>query len=165
MLPVYFCVDVVMQRIALNNRWVSEQWQPAQVIPVGEGRGSASAPECMLDTPERTLWRFAGMAIELHTSEAEGYFLNLTSETPVVFVMWRMHDEGVAPAARPLIVTLSYNEAGRFMDGGERVDPVPIADELRSWLAAFVQANYKPEPKRKNRRNDPFADSALDKRS
>jgi len=76
-----------------------------------------------------------------------------------VFVLWRAHDDGIEPVARPLIVTLSYNEAGRFMDGGEHVDPVPMPPVIRDWLARFVAENYKPEPKRKNRRNDPFADA------
>jgi len=159
MLPVYFCVDVVMDRVALSNRWVSEQWQPARVVPVAEGRGSASAAERILDTPARTSWRFPAMTIELHRTEAEGYYLNLTSDTPVVFVLWRTHDDGIEPVARPLIVTLSYNEAGRFMDGGEHVDPVPMPAEIRDWLAPFVAENYKPEPKKKVRRNDPFADA------
>jgi len=160
MLPVYFCVDVVMERIALNNRWASEQWQPAEVVAVGEGSATPGAPQLLLDTPERTTWRFPGLSIELHPTEAEGHFLNLTSDTPVVFVMWRMHDDGAQPPARPLIVTLSYNEAGRFMDGGERVDPVPMAEPIRAWLAKFVAEHYKPEPKKKARRNDPFADDA-----
>lgn len=161
MLPVYFSVDVFMDRVALDNRWVSEQWQPAAVVPLGEGRdASPGPPERATDTPARTSWRFPAMAIELHTSEAEGYFLNLTSETPVVFVMWRAQEAGDEPAARPLIVTLSYNEAGRFMDGGERVDPVPMPDAIRAWLAAFVAAHYKPEPRKKHKRNDPFAAKA-----
>ncbi|HTQ01311.1 MAG TPA: DUF3305 domain-containing protein [Casimicrobiaceae bacterium] len=158
MLPVYFCVDVVMERVALRNRWASEQWQPRAVLGRGEGRAVPGAAECTLDTHERTLWRFPGMAIELHPSEAEGYFLNLTSETPVVFVMWRSAEDDVPPAARPVLVTLSYNEAARFMDGGERVDPVAIEAPIRAWLADFVSAHYKPEPKKKVKRNDPFAE-------
>jgi hypothetical protein len=161
MLPVYFSVDVVMDRVTLDNRWVSEQWQPASVTPLGEGRMTAAPAECVADSAARTSWRFPGMAIELHSSEAEGYFLNLTSETPVVFVMWRAQEDGEQPAARPLIVTLSYNEAGRFMDGGERVDPVPMPDPIRAWLADFVAVHYKPEPKKKQRRNDPFKDGAF----
>ena len=144
MLPVYFSVDVVMDCVTLHNRWVSEQWQPASVSPIGEGRTAVQPPECIATGPERTSWRFPGMAIELHPSEAEGYFLNLTSETPVVFVMWRMDEEGSPPLARPLIVTLSYNQAGRSMDAGERVDPVPMPDVLRAWLAAFVATHYNP---------------------
>src|SRR5262249_6133277 len=134
MMSVYFCVDVLMERVALHNRWASEQWQPSRVLPVWPGRATPSAPECLEGTPERTTWRFPRMEIELHPSEAEGYFLTLTSEKPVAFVMWRVNEDGGDPAVRPLIVTLSYNEAGRFMDGGERVDTVPLADELREWL-------------------------------
>ena len=161
MLPVYFCVDVVMERVALHNRWASEMWQPVRVLPVREGPAAPSAAELVAETPERTTWRFPGMAIELHPVEAEGYFLNLSSETPVTFVLWRpQEDASEVPPVRPLIVTLSYNEAGRFMDAGERVDAVPLADEIRAWLAAFVAQHYKPEPKKKKRRNDPFAEDA-----
>ena len=63
MLPEYFSVDVVMERIALHNRWTSEQWRPAAVDAVGPGRAdtaAARAPTCIEDTPERTLWRFRG---------------------------------------------------------------------------------------------------------
>lgn len=160
MLPVYFSVDVVMDRITLDNPWASEQWLPSAVVPVAEGRTNVQPPQRILHDARRTSWRFPGMEIDLHPSEGEGFYLNLTSEKPVAFVMWRMHDDG-EPAARPLIVTLSYNQAGRFMDGGERVDNVPLAEPLRAWLAAFVAAHYKPEPRKKARRNDPFADGAF----
>jgi hypothetical protein len=158
MLPVYFCVDVMMDRIALHNRWTSDQWQPSAVVPVALGAADPRPPQCVFDTPKRTSWRFPGMAVELHPTEAEGYFLNLTSVSPVVFVMWRPQDDASEPAARPVIVTLSYNEAGRFMDAGEKVDPVPLPPPLRDWAADFVAVHYKPEPKKKVRRNDPFAD-------
>src|SRR5512144_1416061 len=111
MLPEYLCIDVVMERIALDNRWTSEQWRPAAAEAVGPGRGSVRAPVCIEDTPERTRWKFAGREIEVHPTEAEGYFLNVSSEAPVVFVMWRMRDDDAVPPAEPFIVTLSYNEA------------------------------------------------------
>lgn len=158
MLPEYFSVDLLMERVPLTNRWVSEKWQPAAVVPLGEGARTPGAPECVADGPQGTTWRFPGVPIELHPTEAEGYYLNVTSPTPVVFVMWRLEDEGQVPPARPQVVTVSYNQAGRFMDGGERVDPVPMPDAIRAWIEPFVAAHYRPEPKRKVRRNDPFAD-------
>ena len=48
-----------------------------------------------------------------------------------------------------------------MMDGGERVDAVPMPVVLREWMAPFVAEHYKPEPRTKVRRNDPFADGAL----
>ena len=55
---------------------------------------------------------------------------------------------------------MSYNEAARLMDGGERVEAVPMLAEILAWMTPYVAENYKPEPKRKVRRNDPFADRA-----
>jgi len=43
------------------------------------------------------------------------------------------------------------------MDGGEQVDSVALPVPVRDWMAPFVAEHYKPEPKRKVRRNDPFA--------
>ena len=158
MMPLYFSVDVLMERVPLVNRWVSEKWQPASVTPVAEGRVTTESPVRVTDGPAGTTWRFPGMPIELHPTEAEGYHLNLTSETPLVFVMWRPAEDGTEPAARPVIVTVSYNQAGRLMDGGEKVDPVPMPEAIRAWMEPFVAEHYKPEPRRKVKRNDPFKD-------
>jgi uncharacterized protein DUF3305 len=165
MKPLYFSVDVLMECVPLANRWVSEQWRPAAVVAVGErgseaGAGEPGVPERVGDGPAGRTWRFPGRAIELHPTEAEGYFLNITSETPLVFVMWRPSEDGSEPAARPETVTVSYNQAGRLMDGGERVDPVPMPEAIRAWIQPFVAEHYKPEPRRKMKRNDPFADDA-----
>ena len=104
-----------------------------------------------------------GGLFELHPSEAEGYFLNLTAPDPKAFVLWRMFEEG-EPPARPVIVTVSYNEAGRFMDGGEQVEGVALAEPIAALMRAFVAQHYRPEPKRKVRRNDPFAADATGRR-
>ena len=40
------------------------------------------------------------------------------------------------------------------MDGGEMVDAVPFPPNFCAWMQPFVAANYKPEPKRKVRRNE-----------
>jgi hypothetical protein len=165
MKPVYFLVDVLMECVPLANRWVGEQWRPAAVLPIGELARDARVaetvgPERIADGPTGTTWRFPGHTVELHPSEAEGYFLNITSDTPLVFVMWRSAEDGSEPAARPQLVTVSYNQAGRIMDGGERVDPVPMPEAILAWMRPYVTEHYRPEPRRKMKRNDPFQDGA-----
>ena len=156
-----FPVDVVMERVPLANRWVDEVWRPVAVEP---RRPSAveSMPTavCAEEGAAASRWIVPGHAIELHPSEAEGYFLNLTSPSPCVFVMWRMFEDG-EPRARPVVVTVSYNEAGRLLDGGERVDNVPIDAAILDWMRPFVATHYKPEPRKKVKRNDPFAAGAF----
>ena len=93
---------------------------------LGARRGRSSAggiPRRLLElrsrsTPTGKLFRFDAHAIELHRSEAEGYFLSTTSAEPKVFVMWRACDEQQTPPIRPEVITVSYNEAARLMDGG-----------------------------------------------
>ena len=52
-----------------------------------------------------------------------------------------------------------------FIDGGERVDNVPMPDAILQPMKRFVAEHYKPEPRRKVRRNDPFAaDSSVRER-
>jgi hypothetical protein len=72
--------------------------------------------------------------------------------------MWRMAEGSAAdeehPGAFPVLVTVSYNEAARLLDGGEQVDATPLSVEMLAWMKPFVDANYRPEPKRKVRRNE-----------
>ena len=154
-----FPVAVIVQRTPLASRWQAERWEPVAVECVGETK-TGNGPTPIADDGAGARWRFDGHAIELHRSEAEGYFLNVTSPDPKVFVMWRIAEDGALPPVRPEIVTVSYNEAARLLDGGEQVDAVPMLPEILAWLSPFVAENYKPEPKRKVRRNDPFADKS-----
>jgi hypothetical protein len=159
-------VDVIVERVPLANRWASERWQPAAVEIAEPREGDPPARELVPGTGEAVAadasgnrWRCRGFEIELHPTEAEGYFLNITAPDPRIFVMWRFFDDGAMPRARPVLVTVSYNEAGRFMDGGEQVDGVPMLPTIADWMRAFVAVHYKPEPRRKVKRNDPVAES------
>jgi hypothetical protein len=55
------------------------------------------------------------------------------------------------PMAVPQTVTLSYHDAGRWLDAQERVDQVAAPEPVVAWLRAFVDAHYQAEPKRRKR--------------
>ena len=134
-------VAVIMERRVLANRWQTEQWAPVSVVP---DDGEAREPQLLEEDSEHARWLHPGFAIELHRDEADGYYLNMTTETPYVFVNWRMVD-GLAV---PKIVTVSYHEAGRMMDGGEQVDGVPLPPALLAWIDEFVRTHYRPPEKK-----------------
>ena len=48
-------------------------------------------------------------------------------------------------------MSLSYNEAGRWLDAQERVDNVPLPADLVAWLQAYTDEHYQPEPKKRRR--------------
>lgn len=159
-----FSVAVLVERVPLANRWASEQWSVAAVEP---DDAPPAPPYKQFEDATRTRWRCAGHAVELHRSEAEGYFLNITSPDPKIFVMWRGpaadDAEGDEFKLRPRMVTVSYNEAGRLLDGGEQVDAVPLPPEILAWMKPFVAEHYRPEPKRKARRNELYERDRADR--
>ncbi len=135
-------VAVVMERVALDNRWVREKWEAKGVVCDASPRGT---PYRVIVRDEKlTQLLFPGHGIRLQRDEAEGYYLNITSPTPKVFVLWRMHDE----IARPEMLTVSYHEGARWMDSDEHVDGVALPAELLPWIGEFVEQHYKPEPRK-----------------
>ena len=139
-------VAVVMERTPLaNNRWQSEKWEPIGVVP---DTGEADArPRALIQDASRARWLYPGFKLELFHDEAEGYYLNLSSKNPFVFVNWLEEEGGGVPKA----VTVSYNEAARLLDAGARVDGVPMPPQWIPWLAEYVEKNYRPEPKKRVR--------------
>jgi hypothetical protein len=156
-------VAVVIERIPLTHRWASEQWRVAAV----EHDDAPPAPPVRLaDDGGHARWRVTGFALELHRSEADGYYLNVSTPEPKAFVMWRPVEDADAsdgPLLRPQLVTASYNEAARLLDGGEQVDAVALDPSLVAWVEAFVVEHYRPESKRKSRRN-PLYERERDRR-
>jgi len=52
-----------------------------------------------------------------------------------------------------------------MLDAGDHVDNVPMPAEMRDVLIAYTAAHYKPEPRKKVRRNDPFREGAFRRES
>jgi hypothetical protein len=148
-----FTVSIVMQRVTLQNRWQSFQWKLLEILPElpnGADALAAVIPDFKEDdTDVRCV--FPGFSVELFVDEAPGYFLNLSADTPCWFVMWRLDDIEGRETAIPKALTLSYNEAARWMDAGEQVDTLELSGEIAGWLASYTQKYFQPEIKRKRK--------------
>ncbi len=136
-------VAVIMQQRATANRWQTEVWEPLGVLTGAPD----TAPRRLVEERDRTQWLHPGLEIVLRQPDADGYYLNVSTRDPRVFVLWRMEDgRGV-----PHHLTVSYSEASSWMDGGEQVDSVPMPPEIFAWVGDFVEKHYRPEPKRRIR--------------
>ncbi len=164
-------VDVVMRREPVTGpmaRWQSWRWVLADVLPAGEPfevpvnepQPVAAAPQEVQPLPGAVevegarYWLYSGLHATLFRDDAEGLYLNLNSPEPCFWVFWRT-DEGQLldgePMAVPQIATLSYHDAGRWLDAQEKVDQVPAPAEVIEWLQAFVAEHHQLEPKRRQR--------------
>jgi hypothetical protein len=141
-------VAVVLRRLKAPSRWEDWRFEVEDVVP--DQRAFGAGVRLLRDDGRVARWLHPGFAAELYADEAEGYHLNLRTGAPVWFVMWRLDGDDASRAA-PHAVTLSYNEAARWLDAQERVDNVPLAPDVRDWLQAWTDANYRPEPKQRRR--------------
>jgi len=145
-------VAVVMRRERIDNRWQPWRWVLADVVQQEEGFGTQ--PRLLLKSEQEERWLYPGFRVELLPGDAEGYYLNATTEQPCFWVVWRMEEEAAVaeePLAIPQIVTLSYHDAGRWLDAQETVEQVPAPTSIVEWLRAFVDRHHVVEPKRRQR--------------
>lgn len=132
-----FPIAIIMQRRSAMSRWAEFVWEPFGVVP-----SAGSGSKLLVEQAGLMQWLHDGFAIELPRDEAEGFYLNLTAPDPRVFVLWRMEAED----ALPVHVTVSSEEASRWMDGGHSVDGVKMPAEIFAWVGEWVEKNYKPKP-------------------
>ena len=163
---VCLMVDVVMRKEAISgpmSRWQPWRWTLDAVQirnePPPPGLDLKRWTPADLPSPhaldaQGLRWCFPGFPVVLYRDDAEGYYLNGTTEAPCWFVMWRMEEEasvGTEPLARPHAVSLSYHDAGRWLDSQETVEQLAAPDHVVQEMMAFAQSHYVPEPKKRKR--------------
>jgi Protein of unknown function (DUF3305) len=141
-------VAVVMRREPITgpmSRWQSSRWLLDEVLIDDGGFGSAPRVLHKTETEERCL--YPGFTVSLFADDTDGYYLNLTSNAPCWFVLWRMENEVAVPTA----VSLSYHDAGRWLDAQENVEQKPAPTQVVEWLEAFNHEYHVEEPRRRKR--------------
>ncbi len=144
-------VAVVMRRERIDNRWQPWRWVLADVVAQEDGFGTE--PRLLVKSDDEERWLHPGFAVELFRDDAEGYYLNISTDAPCWFVLWRMENvPGESePQARPTMVSLSYHDAGRWLDAQETVEQVPAPANVVDWMRSFVDEHYVVEPKKRKR--------------
>lgn len=148
-------VAVLMRRERVQGpsaHWQPWRWVLDSVVP--DEPAFSTAPRLLRDEAGEQLWLHPGFKAELFRDDAEGYHLNITTPAPCWFVLWRMQDEPSLaewPIPLPVVVSLSYNEAGRWLDAQETVEQVPAPPEVVAWVGAYVAEHYVIEPKKRKR--------------
>jgi hypothetical protein len=145
-------VAVVMRRERIDNRWQPWRWRLHEVVRNEPGFGTE--PRLLLKNEHEERWLHPGFTVELFRDDAEGYLLNADTPAPGWFVLWRMEDEATVasePLARPVIVSLSYHDAGRWLDAQETVEQVPAPADVVEWMLAFAQEHHVAEPRKRKR--------------
>ena len=102
----------------------------------------ATQPRLLRQDENEERWLHPNYTVELFRDDAEGYYLNATTPAPCWFVLWRMEEEATVaeePIARPAAVSVSYHDAGRWLDAQETVEQVPAPPEVVAWFQGLCR--------------------------
>ena len=134
------------------SKWQTWRWVLHDVVL--QDPSHSGTARLLSDSEDVQIWLHTGFEVGLFKDDAEGYYLNATSPQPCWFVLWRMEEEAALaeePVAVPVMVSLSYHDAGRWLDAQESVDQVPAPHEVLDWMSEFAQTHWVAEGKKRQR--------------
>ena len=147
-------LSVVMERRQVSHgRWTQDAWEAVSVV-VGNEQASDSYSATLVhrdEAREQLLW--TGLRVTLYRDFCEMYWHNLVSGRPRLFIVCHLDEnEDGQEYPRPVLLTLSQEEANGHLETDNPVYSVPIPQPVLEWLERFVLDNYVPEKKRKRKR-------------
>ncbi len=130
------------------GRWDSERWHVVALgtctLPEGEAPQRVRSWENA--EGEEHLWD--GLTLALYPDETAHYAHNLAGQQPVLFVVCAQ-DEAHG-GMRPVLLTLSQDEAVSHMEVDDEVLALPLPREISEWVSAYIErVGIKREPRRK----------------
>ena len=130
-----------------DNRWATERWEPRRGRCRRADRATRAKRLCVDGTGAHARGASPGVRSSCITRRPR-VFPERRRRSRRVFVLWRMDDDESCrlPA---LIVTLSYDEAGRCLDGG---DGRPRADAggIFAWVGATSRRTTGPSRRKRS---------------
>jgi len=150
-------VAVVLERqIDASKKWAYPEWSVYSVIASASAQDHEQQVTVHHDgATQRFFW--GGLKLELFKDGSEGYWYNLLSETPYLFVVC---DGSIGDMEiEPRYITVNQDEATGHLESDDLVLPIPMPAAIRDVLERFVITHYRPVKKKKRKRKDWLEDS------
>ncbi len=146
-----FPVSVLLERRpATVSPWIDHLWSAVGVV-VGTVGGGGAEPRLVHDADGVQQFLFGGLRVALYADECESYYHNMMSPLPRCYVIAHLDEQDCEGRPEPFLVSMSFDEAHAYLEGGDEIYEVDIPPELYAWTEAFVLAYYAPERRRKRK--------------
>lgn len=151
-----FPVSVILEKRPSISPWADAYWTAVGLIvgetaSVDKDEQIGSGMVLLHRKNDVEQYQYSGMKVTLYKDECESYYHNLMSPKPGCFVV---ADKELNQPPVPYKVSMSFDEAHAYQEGGKEIFAVDIPNELYQWIEAYVLENYFPEKKRKRKLND-----------
>lgn len=147
-------VGVIVTRRKATSQWIDFTWQPTGILI---GQPETAAWTLLSSDSERAIF-YAGTAVlELFRSDAASYRDNLQADNALWVILQPTGGDPPYDVAR---VTADPSEGEAFASAGDYiVESLPMPDNVRDLVAAFVAEHHVEQPfyKRQRTRAEPEA--------
>ena len=136
------------RRTVRVGRWDSERWHVLAIADSALPGGQAPRLIRRWASAEGDEFLWDGLVLALYPDETAHYLHNLTAEQPVLFVACTPDE--ASGGIRPVLLTVSQDEAASHMEVEDEVLALPLPKEIRLWVKDYVErVGVKSEPRRK----------------
>ena len=152
-------IAVVLERkIDPASKWAYPEWSVCEIVS-GNALQQVNADQKVTIHADGKVHRFyhGGLKLEFFKDGSEGYWYNLLSKEPFLFVI--CEGEQGAHEIEPLYVTANQDEATGHLEAEDVVLSAPMPPEICEFLERYVVAHYQPQIKKKRKRKDWVEDS------
>ena len=156
-------VAVVLERdMKSNSRWAYPSWSVFAVVTGAHLRGD-DQNMVIHDDGEQTRFYWGGMSLNLYKDGSEGYWYNLLSDVPYLFVV--CDGEPGDDEVEPIFITANQDEANANMESDDLVLSIAMPADIRELVERYVTTHYAPKEKKKRKRRDWVEESLYGRRS
>lgn len=149
---------VIARSVNPASKWGYPAWQLSAILAGAELRNGNPVQKLKIHD-DGAVQRFfhGGLQLNLYKDGSEGYWYNLLSEQPFLFVVCE-GEQGACEIA-PMYVTANQDEAIGHLESEDIVLSAPMPVEIRELLERYVVNHYQPAQHKKRKRKNWVADS------
>lgn len=156
-------VAVILERnIDASKKWAFPSWH---VFSIDTGKDVNASEQRVTEHEGGAVKRYywGGLKLNLFKDGSEGYWYNLLSQTPYLFVI--CDGEVGDMDVKPRYVTANQDEANGHLESDDMVLSIAMPASIRQLLEEYVIAHYRPVKKKKRKRKDWLEDSLYAKKN
>ena len=143
-------VGIVMERRRIDHPWQEYAWRVVSLLP---GAADPGDWRVLYERDGAARFHAATLNIELYPSDTEGYRHNLSQRVPSVYVLLRSGAEAADGRPRPVVATVSSDDATDYLDSSENlVECVPMPEVIAAWIGDYVARYHREVPFEKRKR-------------
>lgn len=147
-------VSVLIQRDAAPDAWGLPRWQVVGVLPEPGQAPERPTRSLARDGDQARVFLWRGLKLRLNPESCYDYWLNLSSDKPLLFVICQPDTDG---DLRPVTVSADQDDGVAALEVEETVFEAVMPPPIAAWVEQYAYDNWRPGPhKKKGKRRKPL---------